>query len=64
MYNDFVIIGPESDPAGVAGLNVVEALTQISESENSFVSRGDDSGTHTKERSLWEAAEITPEGDW
>jgi tungstate transport system substrate-binding protein len=64
MYNDFVIIGPESDPAGVAGLNVVEALTKISESEISFVSRGDDSGTHTKERSLWEAAEITPEGDW
>ncbi|MFO7886955.1 MAG: substrate-binding domain-containing protein [Eubacteriales bacterium] len=64
MYNDFVIIGPESDPAGVEGLNVVEALTKISEAEESFVSRGDDSGTHTKERSLWETAEISPEGDW
>jgi len=64
MYNDFVIIGPESDPTGVEGLNVVEALTKISEAEESFVSRGDDSGTHTKERSLWQAAEITPEGDW
>ncbi|MDW7667576.1 MAG: substrate-binding domain-containing protein [Bacillota bacterium] len=64
MYNDFVIIGPEPDPAEVEGLNVVEALTKISEAQAPFVSRGDDSGTHTKERSLWEAAEITPEGDW
>ncbi len=64
MYNDFIIIGPESDPAEIEGLDVVEALTKISEAQAPFVSRGDDSGTHTKERSLWEAAEITPEGDW
>ncbi len=64
MYNDFVIIGPESDPAEVEGLKVVEALTKISEAEAIFVSRGDDSGTHTKEKSLWESAKITPEEDW
>ncbi len=64
MYNDFVIIGPQSDPAEVAGLNVIEALKKISESEEAFLSRGDDSGTHTKERFLWEAVEISPEGDW
>jgi len=64
MYNDFVIIGPESDPAGAEELKVVEALTKINETEDVFVSRGDDSGTHTKEKSLWKAAEITPEGDW
>jgi len=64
MYNDFIIIGPESDPVEVEGLSVVEALTKISEAGESFVSRGDDSGTHTKEKSLWESAEITPKGDW
>jgi len=64
MYNDFVIIGPESDPAEVKGLNVVEALTKISEARAAFVSRGDDSGTHTKEISLWEASETALEGDW
>lgn len=65
MYNDFVIVGPASDPAGVRGMaDVAEALTAIAESESPFVSRGDDSGTHVKELELWEAAGITPEGDW
>jgi len=65
MYNDFVIVGPSEDPAGIRGMTVAtEALAKIAESGASFVSRGDDSGTHTKELSVWEAAAITPEGDW
>lgn len=65
MYNDFVIVGPDDDPAGVRGMTVAtEALIQIAESGASFVSRGDDSGTHSKEKSIWEAAGMVPEGDW
>ncbi len=65
MYNDFIIVGPSEDPAGIRGMTVAtEALAKIAESGASFVSRGDDSGTHTKELSVWEAAAITPEGDW
>ena len=57
MYNDFVIIGPSSDPAKVAGsANIAEALKKIAESQSVFTSRGDDSGTHRKEISLWKAA--------
>lgn len=68
MYNDFVIVGPESDPAGVSGMGDVKAaLTKIDESGSAFASRGDDSGTHKKEKSLWAAANIDPEegsGGW
>jgi tungstate transport system substrate-binding protein len=65
MYNDFVIVGPQSDPAGVAGVeSVAEALASIAASEAVFVSRGDDSGTHTKEKAVWESAGIEPAGDW
>lgn len=67
MYNDFVIVGPADDPAGIAGMeSAADALTQIASSESAFVSRGDDSGTHTKEKSLWSAADIDPaeNGDW
>lgn len=65
MYNDFLIIGPEDDPAGIKGENdAVAALTAISETESTFLSRGDDSGTHKKEKQLWETAGITPEGEW
>jgi tungstate transport system substrate-binding protein len=54
MYNDFVIVGPEGDPAGVAGMtNAVAALTVIAGSENVFLSRGDGSGTHLAELRLW-----------
>ena len=56
MYNDFVIVGPADDPAGIAGMSVADALNQLAESEAVFVSRGDDSGTHTKEKALWGAA--------
>ncbi len=64
MHNDFVIIGPEDDPAGIAGLTAVEAYTAISENEALFVSRGDDSGTNKKEIAIWSEAEITPKGEW
>ena len=65
MYNDFIIVGPADDPAGVQGMtSAAEALAAIAAAEAPFASRGDDSGTHTKELSLWEAAGVTPEGDW
>ena len=67
MYNDFVFIGPKGDAAGVAGSeDAAAALQQIAGAEASFVSRGDDSGTHKKELSLWKAAGLEPEGfgDW
>ncbi len=55
MYNDFVIIGPENDPAGVKGKSVVEALELIREKKALFTSRGDDSGTNKKELILWKS---------
>lgn len=65
MFNDFVIVGPEDDPAGIQGtVSATETLTTIADAETTFVSRGDNSGTHTKELNLWEAAETEPGGDW
>lgn len=65
MYNDFVIVGPADDPAGVAGMeSAPDAFAQIAASETTFVSRGDDSGTHTKEKAIWAAADMEPAGDW
>ncbi|WP_108485033.1 substrate-binding domain-containing protein [Oceaniglobus ichthyenteri] len=68
MYNDFVIVGPGSDPAGVGGMTDVQgALTQIAEKGALFASRGDDSGTHKKEVSLWADSGVDPtaaSGDW
>ncbi len=65
MYNDFVIVGPADDPAGIKGMvRASEALAKIAESEATFVSRGDDSGTHTKEKAIWAEAGIEPSGDW
>ncbi|MHB1323674.1 MAG: ABC transporter substrate-binding protein [Coriobacteriia bacterium] len=65
MYNDFVIVGPATDPAGVNGLaSAAEALTKISGAAAAFVSRGDESGTHTAEQKLWTKATITPSGEW
>lgn len=59
MYNDFVIVGPPSDPAGVAGMNdVAAAMTKIGEAEAPFASRGDDSGTHKAELALWDDAGV------
>ena len=56
MYNDFVIIGPDSDPAGIKGKKVVDALGAVRAEGAVFASRGDNSGTHKKELSLWKAA--------
>ena len=65
MYNDFVIVGPASDPAGIKGKGKAStAFTMIADSASTFVSRGDDSGTHTKEKSVWTDAGIEPSGDW
>ena len=65
MHNDFVIVGPASDPAGIKGTaTAVEAFKKISDTGAPFVSRGDDSGTNKMELSLWKTADITPEGDW
>jgi tungstate transport system substrate-binding protein len=65
MYNDFVIVGPPDDPAGIQGMNdVARAFGKLAEAQASFVSRGDDSGTHSKEKSIWAAAGIEPAGDW
>jgi len=64
MYNYFVIVGPPGDPVQITGMGAVVALTQIMESEAPFVSRGDNSGTHMREMSLWEKAQLEPAGDW
>lgn len=67
MYNDFVIVGPEADPAGLktdAPNDPIKAFTLLSEKNAIFISRGDDSGTHTMEKSYWEKVGITPEGGW
>jgi tungstate transport system substrate-binding protein len=65
MYNDFVILGPSDDPAGIKGMtSAADAFAQIADAEADFVSRGDDSGTHTKERAIWAAAGIEPSGNW
>jgi len=62
MFNDFILVGPHSDPAGIASAaSGAEALQRIYDSQSTFVSRGDDSGTHTKELSIWQAAGIEPD---
>lgn len=58
MYNDFVLVGPVADPAGVKGKTVAQALAAISEKKSVFVSRGDESGTHKAEKELWKGANI------
>jgi len=65
MYNYFVIIGPENDPAGIKNAsNATTAFTRIAAKQSPFVSRGDNSGTHIMELSIWKAANITPAGTW
>lgn len=60
MYNDFIIVGPESDPAGINGDEINTAFEKIFEAGQTFVSRGDDSGTHKKEISLWNSVDLDP----
>ena len=65
MYNDFIIVGPVADPAGVANSSsVAEVFEEIHTSEHPFISRGDDSGTHKRELILWQSAAKTPGGSW
>lgn len=65
MYNQFYIVGPSDDPAGLKQAKTAkEAMEKIAASKSSFVSRGDDSGTDKKEKSIWKEAGITPEGSW
>jgi len=65
MYNDFVIVGPEDDPAGIQGLtDAAAALAKIAAAQAPFASRGDESGTHSKEKTIWAQAGIEPGGDW
>jgi tungstate transport system substrate-binding protein len=65
MYNDFVIVGPSGDPAGVRGMKSATAvLKKIADKSNPFVSRGDKSGTHVAEMELWDKAGLKPAGAW
>jgi tungstate transport system substrate-binding protein len=65
MYNDFIIVGPKSDPADAAGsVSVAQVLQRIYAREQPFVSRGDDSGTHKRELILWQSSGKAPTGSW
>ena len=65
MYNDFIVIGSASDPAGIMGMkDSAAAMGKIAASKAPFLSRGDDSGTHTREKQLWDAAGVAPTGNW
>jgi tungstate transport system substrate-binding protein len=65
MYNDFVLVGPRSDPAAVAeAKSAAEALRRIAAARATFISRGDESGTHQKEKALWVAATVNAAGEW
>jgi tungstate transport system substrate-binding protein len=65
MHNDFVVVGPPDDPAGIRGMSSTAALERIAQNgEAPFISRGDDSGTHALELKLWDAAGVRPAGSW
>jgi tungstate transport system substrate-binding protein len=65
MHNDFIVVGPQDDPARIKGAgSAADAFTSIAKAEAPFASRADESGTHTKELSIWEAAGIEPKGSW
>ena len=65
MYNDFIVVGPKNDPAGIRGMKSAKtALEKIAQTKSTFVSRGDDSGTNKKEKILWKEADIQPQGKW
>jgi tungstate transport system substrate-binding protein len=64
MYNDFILVGPEEDPAGIRGASIAaDALASIARARATFASRGDDSGTHMRELQLWKSAGIEPQGE-
>jgi tungstate transport system substrate-binding protein len=64
MHNDFVLVGPAADPAGIRGLRAAEAMRKIATTRTGFISRGDDSGTNAREKQLWQQSGTTPAGDW
>ena len=65
MHNDFVVVGPAADPAGIKGsATAIDAFTKIADARSPFITRGDASGTNSKELAIWKSANITPEGDW
>ena len=65
MFNDFVIVGPPNDPAGISEMSsATEAFGMIAQQQATFLSRGDDSGTNKKELSIWEEAGVQPSGQW
>jgi tungstate transport system substrate-binding protein len=65
MHNDFIVVGPASDPAGIKGTAAApDAFAKIANTQSPFISRGDNSGTNAKELAIWKAANITPEGSW
>jgi tungstate transport system substrate-binding protein len=65
MFNDFVVVGPEDDPAGINGMgSATEAFVTIADTESTFLSRGDDSGTNKRELAVWDASDAAPSGAW
>lgn len=64
MHNDFVLVGPRDDPAGIRDRPAAEALRAIAAARAGFVSRGDESGTHAREKQLWERSATVPSGQW
>ena len=65
MHNDFILLGPTSDPAKAKGTkNAAQTFKKIAKTNSTFISRGDDSGTHKKEKEIWGEAGITPQGKW
>ncbi len=65
MFNDFVVVGPEDDPAGIDGMGeITAAFRAIAGTESTFISRGDNSGTHAKELEIWDEAGVEPGGEW
>ena len=65
MHNDFVIVGPAADPAGLKeAKNISAVMSRLIQGQHTFISRGDDSGTHKKEKELWQKTNREPSGDW
>jgi tungstate transport system substrate-binding protein len=64
MYNDFILVGPKENPAGVSGDDIMTSFKKLADSKATFVSRGDDSGTNKKELGIWEMDNIKPAGEW
>lgn len=64
MYNDFVLVGPSDNPAGLSGQDINAAFKKISATKATFISRGDQSGTNTKELAIWKAINVKPAGNW